>query len=194
MKKVILLGPILFASVLTILTFVKYHFLISLGWHPMNDPTFDWPSGLALGKLGWIMTATFIMSGCLMTLFGYRLFLDLKVGTASRLGTFLFACAGIALAMLAFTTDPTIRDTPATWHGRLHDLSFVLLGITLFPAMIVLGFAFHNDEKWKSLSLYTWLTLSFAAPAFALKGVAFYIFLFMILVWNEVAAIRLSKT
>lgn len=201
MKKIILLGPILFASVLTILTFVKYDFLISLGWHPINQATFDWPSGLALGRFGWIMTATFIISGCLMTLFAYRLFLDLstgsrrrlQVGFASRLGTFLFACAGIALAMLAFTTDPTIRDTPATWHGRLHDLSFVLLGLTLFPAMIILGFAFRNDEKWKSLSLYTWLTLAFAVPAFALKGAAFYVFLLAILVWNEVAALRLYQ-
>ena len=193
MKKIILLGPILFASVLTILTFVKYDFLLSLGWHPINDPTFDWPSGLALGKYGWVMTATFIISGCLMTLFAYRLFLDLQVGFASKLGTTLFALAGIALAMLAFTTDPTIRETPATWHGRLHDLSFVLLGLTLFPAMIVLGFAFRNDEKWKSLSLYTWLTLALAAPAFALKGVAFYVFLFAILVWNEVATIRLNQ-
>ncbi len=193
MKKIILLGPILFASVLTILTFIKYDFLISLGWHPINAPTFDWPSGLALGKYGWIMTSIFIISGLIMSLFAYRLFLDLQVGFASRLGTFLFACAGIALAMLAFTTDPTIRDTPSTWHGRLHDLSFVLLGLTLFPAMIILGFAFRNDAKWKNLSIYTWLTLCLAAPAFALKGAAFYVFLFAILVWNEVVALRLTK-
>src|SRR5688572_29783265 len=143
MKRIILIGPILFASVLTILTFIKYDFLLSLGWHPINDPTFDWPSGLALGKFGWMMTATFIISGCLMTLFAYRLFLDLKPSFSSRAGALLFAFAGIALAMLAFTTDPTIRETPATWHGQLHDLSFVLIGITLFPAMIILGFAFR---------------------------------------------------
>ncbi len=81
MKKLILLGPILFAVVLATLTIVKYDFLLSLGWHPINDPTFDWPSGLALGPFGWIMTATFIISGLIMTLFAYRLFLDLKLGT-----------------------------------------------------------------------------------------------------------------
>ena len=187
-------SPILFASVLTILTIVEYDFLLSLGWHPINDPTFDWPSGLALGRFGWIMTATFIISGLIMTLFAYRLFFELKPAFASRLGSTLFAFAGVALAMLAFTTDPTIRDYPSTWHGRLHDLSFVLLGLTLFPAMIILGFAFRTDEKWKSLSLYTWLTLCLAAPAFALKGAAFYVFLLAILVWNEVIALRLQKS
>ncbi len=128
-----------------------------------------------------------------MTLLAYRLFLDLQPAFTSRLGSTLFAFAGVALAMLAFTTDPTIRETPSTWHGRLHDLSFVLLGLTLFPAMIILGFAFRIDDKWKSLSLYTWLTLCLAAPAFALKGAAFYVFLFAILVWNEALAIRLNQ-
>jgi hypothetical membrane protein len=190
MKRIILLGPILFAGVLAILTIVEYDFLLSLGWHPIHDPTFDWPSGLALGKYGWIMTATFIISGMLMMLLGIRLLLDLKPAPASRTGSTLMVFAGLALAALAFTTDPTIRDTPATWHGRLHDLSFVLLGLTLFPAMIVLGFAFRNDERWKNLSIYTWGTILLAAPAFALKGAAFYVFLFAILVWNEVVAMR----
>ncbi|HMV27945.1 MAG TPA: DUF998 domain-containing protein [Anaerolineales bacterium] len=193
MKKLILIGPVLFAVVLVTLTFVKYDFLLSLGWHPINDPTFDWPSGLALGRFGWIMTATFITSGLIMTLFARRLFLDLKPGTASKLGTTLMAFAGLFLATLAFTTDPTIRDTPATWHGQLHDLSFVLLGLTLFPAMVVLGFAFRADELWKNLAVYTWGTLALAGPAFFIKGAAFYVFLFAILAWNEIAAIRLNS-
>lgn len=193
MKKIILIGPILFAGVLATLTIVKYDFLLSLGWHPINDPTFDWPSGLALGPYGWIMTATFITSGLIMTLFARRLFLDLKLTPASKLGTTLMAFAGLFLAALAFTTDPTIRDYPATWHGRLHDLSFVLLGLSLFPAMIVLGFAFRADERWQNFAIYTWATLALAGPAFFIKGAAFYVFLFAILLWNELAAIRLNR-
>ncbi len=193
MKRVILLGPILFASVLTILTLANYEFLLNLGWHPINDPTFDWPSGLALGRFGGVMTATFIATGFIMTLFARRLFLDLKPTLSSKLGTTLMAFAGLFLAALAFTTDPTIRDYPATLHGRLHDLSFIFLGLTLFPAMIVLGFAFRADERWKNLAVYTWGTLALAGPAFFIKGAAFYVFLFAILVWNEIAASRLNQ-
>ena len=193
MKKIILIGPALFAFVLTTLTIVEYDFLLSLGWHPINDPTFDWPSGLALGRFGWIMTTTFILTGFIMTLFARRLFLDLKRTALSKLGTTLMAFAGLFLATLAFTTDPTIRDYPATWHGRLHDLSFVLLGLTLFPAMIFLGFAFRADERWKNLAVYTWGTLALAGPAFFIKGAAFYVFLFAILLWNEIAALRLNS-
>ena len=193
MKKLILIGPALFAFVLATLTIVEYESLLNLGWHPVKDPTFDWPSGLALGQYGWIMTATFILTGLIMTLFARRLFLDLKRSTASKLGATLMAFAGLFLAALAFTTDPTLRDYPATWHGRLHDLSFVLLGLTLFPAMIVLGFAFRADDRWKDLALYTWGTLALAGPAFFIKGAAFYVFLLAILIWNEIAAMRLNS-
>lgn len=200
MKKILLLGPILFAVVVTALTILQYDFLLGLGWHPIHDPTFDWPSGLALGPYGIIMTLTFIVSGCLIALLALRLYLNLSASSSQRLqpaavskaGSILLAFAGIAMACLSFTTDPTIRDTPATWHGRLHDLSFVLLGLSLMPSMLVLGKAFRDDPHWNNLSLYTWLTAALALPTFFLKGAAFYVFLFAVLVWVEVVAIRLQ--
>ena len=193
MKKILLFGPVLFAVALASLTYIEYDFLLSLGWHPIHDPTFDWPSGLALGKYGYVMTATFIISGLLMSLLGHRLSTSLKPGRTSQAASTLMILAGLCLAALAFQTDPTIRNTPATWHGRLHDLSFVLLGLTLFPSMILLGFAFRENEHWKNLSVYTFFTVALVAPAFFLKGAAFYVFLFAVLVWNEVVVIRLVK-
>ena len=192
MKRIILLGPILFALVLITLTIVQYDFLRELGWHPINDPTFDWPSGLALGLYGIVMTVTFIISGLLIAILALRLKTDLKPAATSQAGSVLLVLSGLALAALAFTTDPTIRSTPATWHGRLHDLSFVLLGLTLFPSMIVLGFAFQQNKSWKRFSLYTWLTVACAIPAFILKGAAFYIFLLAILFWIETLAWKLN--
>lgn len=188
-----LIGPVHFGFVLLVLTILKYDFLLSLGWHPLDDPTFDWPSGLALGDHGWIMTLTFVLSGFMMTLFASGLRLSLPRSRLTFFSTLALTLAGLALAGLAFTTDPTIRSTPATWHGRLHDLSFVTLGLTFMPAMILLGFAFRQDGFWRSLSGYSWLTAVCAAPAFGLKGAAFYIFLFLALVWCEVVAIRLNQ-
>ena len=195
MKRIILLGSVLFAAVLTALTIIQYDFMRGLGWHPINDPTFDWPSGLALGKYGFVMTATFIISGLLMFLFAARIYLDLKPALTSQAGSALLALSGLGLAALAFTTDPTtLADTtPATWHGRLHDLSFVLLGLTLLPAMLILGKAFQGDPRWRGYGIYTWLTAAFAIPAFIIKGVAFYVFLFSILLWNGIIAWRLNK-
>lgn len=185
-------GPALFVLVLVALTILKYDFLRSLGWDPLDAPTFDWPSGLALGDHGWVMTLTFLFSGSMMTLFASGLRLSLPPSDLTRVSTLVLSLAGIALAGLAFTTDPTIRSTPATWHGRLHDLSFVLLGLTLMPAMILLGFAFRKDDHWKNLSFYTWLTVALAFPTFWLKGIFFYVFLLAILIWSEIVAMRLN--
>jgi hypothetical protein len=188
-----ILGPLLFGSIVTTLTILKYDFLISLGWHPTLRPTFDWPSGLALGDYGWVMTATFLLSGLFMAIFASGLRLRLPRTALTFLSTLALTCAGLALAGLAFTTDPTIRSTPATWHGRLHDLSFVALGLTLMPAMILLGLVFRQDERWKNLSTYTWITVALAFPTFWLKGAAFYVFMLAVLVWSEVVALKLRS-
>jgi hypothetical protein len=99
----------------------------------------------------------------------------------------------IAMVGLTFTTDPTIRTTPHTWHGLLHDSFFVLLGFTMMPAMILLGLAFRKDAHWENLALYTWLTVALAIPTFWLKGAAFYVFLLIVLIWCEVIAFRLKS-
>ena len=188
-----LVGPILFAFVLVTLTILKYDFLLSLGWHPLNAPTFDWPSGLELGDFGWVMTVTFVLSGLMMMIFASGLRLNLPNSRVTVISSLALSLAGLALAGLAFTTDPTIRSTPATWHGRLHDLSFVLLGLTLMPAMLLFGFTFRMDKRWDNLSLYTWLTVALVFPAFWLKGVAFYVFIIAVLAWSEVVAGRLNS-
>lgn len=200
MKRLILLGPILFATVLTTLTIVQYDFMLGIGWHPIKDPTYDWPSGLALGPYGIVMTITFIISGLLMFLFALRLKADLsrhsrhrlKLARASQIGSAFLACSGLALAALASTTDPTLTTITRTWHGYLHDISFVVLGLTLLPAMLMLGKAFQADSRWRGYGIYTWLTAAFAIPSFFLKGAAFYVFLFFILLWNEVIAWKLN--
>ena len=187
-----MIGPVLFALVVSILTFTKLDFLFSLGWHPILAPTFDWPSGLALGDFGWIMTATFILSGLMMVIFASGLRLSLPRSRLSLISTLGLTITGLALAGLAFTTDPTLETVTRTWHGRLHDLSFVVLGLTLMPAMILLGFAFKQDSQWAPLAPYTWITVALALPTFWLKGAAFYIFMLAVLAWSEVVALRLK--
>jgi hypothetical protein len=101
--------------------------------------------------------------------------------------------AGLGLAGLAFTTDPTLRSTPATWHGRLHDLSFAILGLALIPAMTLLGRAFRQRAAWRNLALYSWVSAALCLPAILVRGAAFYLFLLAVLAWYEVVAWRLIR-
>ncbi len=187
-----LLGPLLFAAVVIALTVAQYRFMRSLGWDPLWRPTFDWPSGLSLGPLGIMMTGTFLITGVLMSIFALGLRRELQ-NRSGQIGSALMIAAGFAIMGLAFTADPTVRSAPATWHGRLHDLSFVLLGLAWMPALIALGFAFRQDNHWKHLSVYTWITAALAIPTFALKGIVFYIFLLAMLVWSEATALHLNQ-
>ena len=186
-----MIGPLLFGAVLIILTFVEYDFMRSLGWRPLR--VIDWPSGLALGPYGLWLTITFLISGLFMAIFALGLRNALGSGAAPQIGTLGLLLAGCALAGLAFPTDPTFRSYPKTWHGVLHDLFFVLLGLTLLTAMLALGRAFQTRPRWKGYGLYTYITAALALPSFALKGVAFYLFLAAILTWGFVIAVKLHS-
>jgi len=184
-----IIGPILFALVLTGLTIVQEDFMRTLGWNP-TGPVIDWPSGLALGPYGWLMTITFFVCGALMAFFAY----GLKLALHEKLATTLLMVAGFALMGLIFSTDPTLTTVRKTWHGVLHDSFFALLGLTLMPGMLLLGRLFQKNERWKNLAIYTWATLALVIPTFWLKGLAFYVFLLAILTWSVVIAFRLRST
>ncbi len=184
-----MIGPLVFAVAVTGLTFAEADFMRSIGWDPFGT-VLDWPSGLALGPYGWVMTVTFFVCGAMMAFFAYGLKLVLK----EKFATTLMMLAGFAMMGLIFTTDPTLRSTPRTWHGTLHDSFFAVLGIALMPGMLLLGRVFQRNGLWKNLAIYTWGTLALVIPTFWLKGPAFYVFLLAILVWSEVVALRLRST
>lgn len=190
-----IVGPLLLGSVITLLTIIQRDFMTSIGWE-LNAP-FDWPSGLSLGPYGWIMTATFFISGLLIAVFASGLRLRLPPLRLSTISTWLLIAAGYGMIGLTSPTDKTLDKElygmPATWTGRLHDSSFVIIGVTLMPAMVLLGYIFRKDERWQDLASYTWLTVALAVPTFWMKGFAFYIFLLAILVWCEVIAFRLRS-
>ncbi len=186
-----ILGPLLLGSVITLLTVIEYDFMTSIGW-TLNNPL-DWPSGLALGPFGWLMTLAFFLSGAFILLFASGLRLRLPRVRLAAISAWLLTAAGFGMIGLTSATDKTLRTTPATWHGRLHDASFVVIGLTLMPAMILLGLVFLKDERWKNLAVYTWFTVALAIPTFWMKGFAFYFFLAAILVWCEIIAFRLKS-
>ena len=187
-----MVGPLILGSVIAILTFVQRDFMTSIGWR--LEAPLDWPSGLALGPYGWIMTLTFLLCGILIVIFASGLGLSLPRIKMAAISIWLLVLAGVGMIGLVSPTDKTIRTTPRTWHGILHDSSFAVIGLTLMPAMILLGLVFRRDARWKDRAIYTWVTVALAIPTFWMKGFAFYIFLFAILVWCEVIAFRLKAT
>src|ERR1043166_6350932 len=83
------LGPALFGGVLVVLTLIEYDFMRSLGWEPLGVSNTDWPSGLALGPYGYVMTGAFLINGLFMELFAIGLLRALPATRTSRAAAIL---------------------------------------------------------------------------------------------------------
>jgi hypothetical protein len=188
-----MLGPLLFATTLLVLTVLQYDFLLGIGWRPFRDPAGAWPSGLALGPYGWAQTLNFVVSGTLLALFAAGLHIGATDGRDSWIGPALLLTAGVAMALMGFETDPIRRTDPRTPHGLVHDLAFVLFVLALLPTFFFLWRRFKEDILWRRHDRYTLVTGLLAAVLLLLPSVAYYFFLLVVLVWFEVTALRLWR-
>ena len=183
-------GPVLLASVLAVLSFLERDFMRTLGWNPLTAPTHDWPSGLALGPLGAVMTVTFVISGVMLMAFAWGLRETFPAPSAGRAASALLVAAGLAMTLLAFSTDPTDSAAPATLHGRIHDTAFVALGVSMLASLAVFAAVFLR-RKWRVNAVLSLVTCALIFPSFTVKGTVFYFFLAAALAWWEAAALRM---
>jgi uncharacterized membrane protein YidH (DUF202 family) len=184
-------GPVLFVTVLLALTALQYDFMLGIGWRPLADPAGAWPSGLALGPYGTLQDAIFVGAGLLLALFATGL--RFGVGGRRGLGTgpALLFMAGIAMALMAFETDPIHRVGPRSLHGLVHDAAFVLFILAMLAALFSLWRGFRKHLQWRSHAHYTLATGMFAVLLLLLPGVAYYLFIVTLLAWIFVTAMRL---
>lgn len=184
-------GPILFTGVLVVLTALQYDFMLGIGWRPLRDPAGAWPSGLALGPYGWAQSLNFALSGALLAVFA----LGLRRGIAGgpKAGPALLFVAGAAMSLMAFETDPIRRAGPRTLHGWTHDLAFAVFALALLTALFFLWRGMRRDPAWRDHARYTLVTGVCATLLLPLPGVAYYLFLAMVLTWLEVTAVRLRR-
>jgi hypothetical protein len=131
-----MVGPVVFALVAVFLTFAQYGFMVGLGWKPLGASDVPWPSGLALGPLGWLQVLNFAFFG--FTLIFFALGLHREVASRGRLswaGPALLVMSGVALILAAFKTDPHLMEGPQTWHGAVHLLAFILLVLSFLLSL-----------------------------------------------------------
>jgi len=189
-----MIGPALFALIVVVLTVAQYGFMVDLGWDPIGASDVPWPSGLALGHLGWLQVLNFILFGLALMVFA----VGLHRGVAARvrgsvIGPVLLMVAGLALVLSAFKTDPSLSGGPQTWHGLIHGLVFLLLVLSLLLSFLLLWWRLRRDPRWRGYDLYTIITAVLYVVLFfrSASQWAFYLFLAVVLAWVEVMAIRL---
>jgi hypothetical protein len=131
----IVAGPLFIAASL-IQAFSRLGF--DLARHPI--------SLLALGPLGWIQIANFVVSGTLYVLGAVGLRVALRLARGGTWGPLLVGVIGVGLIIAGlFTTDagagfpPGAPDgAPAmSWHGVLHEIGFGLSVVGAIAACLV---------------------------------------------------------
>lgn len=173
------------------LTALQYDFMLGIGWRPLEDPAAAWPSGLALGPYGWAMDLGFAVSGVLLVVFALGLHRALPRG--SKAGPALLSLSGVAMALLAFETDPIRRTGPRSWQGLIHDAAFVVFALALLMSLLVLSHRMRGDPGWRPHAHLTIATAVVCAACLLIPGVAYYLFLVAALAWIEATALKLRS-
>ncbi|QXJ26071.1 DUF998 domain-containing protein [Actinomadura graeca] len=136
------------------------------GFDPARHPL----SMLSLGEQGWLQTANFLVSGMLVlaSAAGLKGVLDRR-SPGGTWGPRLVAVYGAGLVWAGlFRTDPA-EGYPAgapdgaaqvSWHGALHNLAPVGIGLALSAACLVFARRFARQGRT------AWTAASVAAPSF----------------------------
>jgi Protein of unknown function (DUF998) len=191
-------GP-LFLTTVGLLTWAELGYMHRLGWHYTTNNEVPWPSGLALGRYGWIQIANFAATGLLLLAFvlgGLRRHLHRITG---KVALALLTLLGAALTTSAFPTDHAAAagKNPNTWHGWIHTGSFVAVALPAVIAPVFVGLALRRDPRWRPLAALSALVPPLLVGAFlvqkTLHDIAFTGFLVVVFGWLALLAVRLRR-
>ena len=192
-------APILFATVVAVLSVVEYDFARELGWHPIRRTAAGWPSVLALGELGWLLTATLAGCGVLGVAFAAGLYWGTRRSVWSTLGAATLAVLAVAVGLEAFTTDPPNSSAAPTWHGDIHDTVYPVVVVSALAAPVFLAAGLARDPGWRRHAAYSLATAVILLTTLVLQAeqsyaqLLEYAFFATLLLWLELLALRLLR-
>ena len=92
------------------------------------------------------------------------------------------------MALMGFRTDPIRRVGSRSLHGLIHDSAFVIFVLSFLAALFFLWQWSRKDARWQCHARYTLAAGILAVLLLLLPGVAYYLFLVVLLAWIEATA------
>jgi Protein of unknown function (DUF998) len=195
------LAPAGLALALLVLSFSERDYLRAIGWSPVRRTRTEWPSVLALGPHGWVLTTAFVAAGGFAVLVGWWLL------TAARqrilyVGSILLIVMGAGVTAVAFSADPPTASRES-WHAHIHNLAYPVLVVAAISSAALFSFAQSDARDWRGLRTASRLVL----PVLLVGGLISsfdtvaelgrYVLIGGLLVWTHTAArvaVRLADT
>ena len=192
----------LFPGLIVLTTALQWDWMHDeLGWRLTESTDTPYPSGLANGPVGFLQVANFALTGLLVLVWGRGMAGTLRVGFSRHVTRFGLVVMGVALMTSAFATDffppGTSDQTPVSWHGWIHDGSFVVLMLLgVLPATI--GFAINARRnpvlrRWSLPTLVVPLTLVGSLFGLLPDPFGFYVLIVVLLGWIGLTGARLRR-
>lgn len=150
----LLAGPFFLISV-GLNTWASIGYLHRLGWQFVGGEQVPWPSSLARGPYGWAQVATFLITGLLIVILVVTVRDRLPRRRASTFAVVLLGLLAVALILAAFQVDvPMLTGgSPATWHGWVHAIAFLLIIATGVLAPLAMALAVRGDPGWRPIAV-----------------------------------------
>ncbi len=140
-------------------------------YSPLHQPV----SMLSLSGGGWVQTANFVVTGILMLACALGLRRALSSGRASTWGPILIGIYGLCLIGAGvFSTAPSYGYPPGaalgravsrSLHGRLHDLTSLIVFVSLTAACFVFARRFAAQPGGRGWVAYSFVS-GLAVPTF----------------------------
>ena len=108
----------------------------------------------------------------------------------------LLALLGVALILAGFRVDVPMLSggSPATWHGGVHGIAFLLIIATGVLAPLTIALAMRGDAGWRPITV-----MSLAASAlfvvflfFPWGNASFLVAIVPVFAWITAVAVRLA--
>jgi Protein of unknown function (DUF998) len=188
-------GPFFWISV-GLNSWASIDYLHRLGWEFVGGEQVPWPSSLARGPYGWAQVATFVITGLLIVVLAHAVRDQLPHRRASSFAVALLGLLGVALILAAFRVDVPMLSggSPATWHGWVHAIAFLLIIAAGVLAPLTMALAVRGDRSWRPIGVVSvaagalfvvFLILPWGNASFLMAVVALF-------AWIAAVAVRLA--
>lgn len=137
------------ALVMVAMTIAERRYLQAVGWSPIHRTPTEWPSILALGPRGWLLTVSFLIAGVLGAFIGVELG-NVAPTWGLRIAAVMFTIMNIMLMLVAFSADSP-DATGTSLHGRVHDTAYPLLLLAATVSAVLMATNREVDACWRRL-------------------------------------------